>query len=114
MTTPYRDAQGLTTVSAPPCASILQSMWFFTSREHARTCHRPRCFLCRFLEDFLSRHRLFMDDGGTLTVMDDPDAEEIANIKADNDYAEWKDAGKPGRIGSWRIGSWRIGYIDDF
>lgn len=27
--------------------------------------------------------------------------EEIASIKADMDYAEWKEAGKPGRIGAW-------------
>ncbi len=68
----YRDAQGLTTVSEPPCASILQSMWFFSSREHARICRRPRCSICRFLEDFLEKHRLFMAEAdGTLMVMDD-------------------------------------------
>ncbi|KKN13760.1 hypothetical protein LCGC14_1003100 [marine sediment metagenome] len=33
-------------------------------------------------------------------AMFEPDAEEIASIKADMDYAEWKDAGKPGRIGA--------------
>jgi hypothetical protein len=33
--------------------------------------------------------------------------DEIASIKADMDYAEWKDAGKPGRIGTWR-------YTNDF
>ncbi len=27
--------------------------------------------------------------------------DEIASIKADNDYAEWKDVGKLGRIGAW-------------
>ncbi len=31
------------------------------------------------------------------------DEDEIASIKADMDYAEWKDAGKPGHIGTWRL-----------
>ncbi len=39
---------------------------------------------------------------GAMFEADSWTEDEIASIKADMDYAKWKEAGKPGRIGTWR------------